>query len=409
MGSSMLGTTLSALMMLMGAVLLLVSAYLLLLTLASLMGSNTPPQPGLALRRFAILVPAHNEEALIGRLLRSLAALDYAKERYRIFVVADNCEDQTAPLARALGATVHERTDKLAQGKGFALRWLLERIREDDDRFDAFVVLDSDSVVSKDFLMCMDARLRAGSQVIQAYYSVLNVGDSPLAALRYAALTAVHYIRPLGRSVFGLSCGLKGNGMCFAASVLDSFGWRWFTLAEDVEFHLALVRDGIRVDFAPETSVLADMPVTFDQATSQNARWERGRLQMVRQHVPALLAHAIRRRSTVALDAAADQLIPPLSVLVALAGACLLASILMGQAVAAALCALSIAGQATHLLAGLVKVRAPRSAYVALAYAPLYIVWKLALYGRALLTTQAPGWVRTARRPTRSKFSSTGS
>src|SRR3712207_8306740 len=116
----------------------------------------------------------------------------------------------------------------------------------------------------------MDARLEAGSFVVQAYYSVLNADGSALAGLRYAALAALHYLRPLGRSALGLSCGLKGNGMCFAREVLDRFSWRWYTLAEDVEFHLALVKEGIRVDFAPAATVLADMPVTFAQARSQN-------------------------------------------------------------------------------------------------------------------------------------------
>src|SRR5207248_5819279 len=156
--------------------------------------------------------------------------------------------------------------------------------------------------------------LEAGSRVIQAYYSVLNPGESPTAALRFAALAALHYLRPLGRSTLGLSCGLKGNGMCFSMPILDRFDWRWFTLAEDIEFHLALVREGVRVDFAPETSVLADMPVAFGQATSQNARWERGRLHLLRHRVPGLLAEGVRRRSLLRLDAAAEQFIPPLSV-----------------------------------------------------------------------------------------------
>src|SRR5438477_17216 len=181
-------------------------------------------------------------------------------------------------------------------------------------RFDAFVILDADSVVSRNFLRSMDARLASGAQVIQAHYSVLNADEGSVAGLRSAALAAVHYLRPLGRAALGLSCGLKGNGMCFAASVIDRFGWDWYTLAEDVEFHLTLVRAGIRVDFAPEASVMADMPVSLGQAVSQNQRWERGRLQLVREHVPALLLDALRRRSFVRLDAAVEQLIPVLSV-----------------------------------------------------------------------------------------------
>jgi cellulose synthase/poly-beta-1,6-N-acetylglucosamine synthase-like glycosyltransferase len=344
-----------------------------------------------------VLVPAHDEELLIGRLLRNLAELDYPADLVDVHLVADNCTDETASRARRLGARVHERFDKTQQSKGHALRWLLQRVETLEEGYDAYVVLDADSVVARDFLRAMDARLEAGSLVVQAYYSVLNARASALAALRYAALAAIHYARPLGRSVLGLSCGLKGNGMCFAAPVLERYSWSWFALAEDVEFHLALVRDGVRVDFAPETTVLADMPATFGQAASQNARWERGRLELVRRHVPGLLASGVARRSVLRLDAAVEQLIPPLSVPVALGLGCLAAGLVLGQPVLILLAALGLAGQVAHLLAGLAYAGAPAAVYLALAYAPLYVVWKTWVYARALVGGGSAPWVRTAR------------
>ncbi|MBI4494499.1 MAG: glycosyltransferase [Chloroflexi bacterium] len=390
-------TPLAALLTLLGAGLALVAGYLVVLTLAALLGRTAGPPAGPGARRFALLIPAHDEEALLGRLLASLRQLDYSRGRFQVYVVADNCTDRTASVARSLGARVYERFDRSAQGKGFALHWLLERLRADAPGYDAFVVLDADSVVAPNFLQRMDARLEAGSQVIQVHYSVLNAGASPLATLRYAALAALHYLRPLGRSALGLSCGLKGNGMCFSAPVLERFGWRWFTLAEDVEFHLALVRAGVRVDFAPETWVLADMPVTFAQAASQNARWERGRLELLRRQVPSLLVDGVRRRSLLHLDAAAEQCIPPLSVPFALGGLCLVASLMLGASLPATLAALSLGGQVLHLLAALALVRAPLSAYLALSYAAGYAVWKVGLYGRALVSRRRLGWVRTPR------------
>src|SRR5947209_5415876 len=296
------------------ALLALLTGYLLLLTLAALITTPRRPLVGAARTRFAILIPAHDEQQLIGRLLDSLARLDYPAERVSVHVVADNCSDQTAAIARSYRVSVHERFDDEQRAKGFALRWLLRRLAFLELRYDAYVVLDADSVVDPSFLRALDARLSSGSQVIQAYYSVLNAAESPLASLRYSALAALHYLRPLGRARLGLSCGLKGNGMCFAAAVLDRFGWSWFTLAEDVEFHLALVRGGLRVDFAPEARVLADMPVTLAQAVSQNERWERGRLLLARKQVAALLLDGCRRRSALRIDAALEQVIPPLSV-----------------------------------------------------------------------------------------------
>jgi 1,2-diacylglycerol 3-beta-glucosyltransferase len=386
---------------LVGLLVALSTAYLLLLTLASGFGrlrkpaaSDQPPT-----NRFAILVPAHNEQALIGRLLDSLDAIDYPSSLRDIWVIADNCDDATAAIARAHGANVLERFDAVERAKGFALRWALQRLKERAVPYDAFVVFDADSVVAPNFLRSMDARLNGGSRVIQAYYSVLNAQASPLATLRYIALAAIHFLRPLGRTALGFSVGLKGNGMCFAAPVLDQFGWNWFTLAEDVEFHLALVRAGMRVDFAADTFVLADMPVTLEQASSQNQRWERGRMQLVRMHVPGLLGTALRRRSLIALDAAIEQLIPPLSVPLALGVVCLAGGVALNLSLPIGFGVFSLVGQVAYLLAGAALVKAPLSAYRALAYAPVYLGWKLALYASALVMPRSQAWVRTARTP----------
>ncbi|HEY3057957.1 MAG TPA: glycosyltransferase family 2 protein [Chloroflexota bacterium] len=371
----------------------LLAGYLLLLTLAALFGRRALPAAGPATRRFAVLVPAHDEELVIGRLLRSLSAVDYPN--FDVCVVADNCTDRTAEIARGFGARVFERFDAVEKAKGFALRWLLSQLTE---RYDAFVVLDADSVVEPNLLRAMDARLASGSQVIQVYYSVLNASASAVSGLRYAALAALHYVRPLGRSALGLSVGLKGNGMCFSAPVLERFGWDWFTLAEDVEFHLALVRSGVRVDFAWETTVLADMPVTLAQAASQNQRWEGGRLQLLRSHVLGLLLDGLRLRSLLRIDAAVEQLIPPLSVPFLLGFVTLVIALALGAVPAALVAAASLVGQMLYLASGLLLVRAPLKAYLALSSAPVYIAWKVGLYATSLIQSRrAQSWVRTSR------------
>jgi 1,2-diacylglycerol 3-beta-glucosyltransferase len=386
------------------AALCLLTLYLLVLGLAAFWGRLRvapllQPEPT---HRFAILVPAHNEEALIGRLIDNLGSLDYPREMYEVCVVADNCDDRTAAICRGRGASVFERCDATQRAKGYALRWLLEQLRAMHRRFDAYVVLDADSVVSANFLRSMDARLSAGSLVIQAHYSVLNASESALAGLRAAALAAVHYLRPMGRLVLGLSCGLKGNGMCFAAPIIERFGWEWCTLAEDVEFHLALVRGDIRVDFAPEACVMADMPVSLRQSASQNERWERGRLQLVVEHVPELVMDGLRRRSLLRLDAAAEQLVPPLSVPFALGLVCMIAAVALGSVPGLVLAGLALVGQVVYLLAALTLVGAPASTYLALGIAPVYVGWKLGLYARALVNRRGTDWVRTARVPTSS-------
>ncbi len=371
--------------------------YLLFLTVATLAAQARPMSGGRMQRRFAILVPAHNEEGVIARLLTSLNRLDYPHDSFDVCVVADNCDDATAIISRGLGAHVYERFTTDGRAKGFALRWLLEQLQQARQAYDAFVIVDADSILAPNFLRCMDARLDRGARAIQAYYSVLNADQSAIAGLRYAALAAVHYLRPLGRSVFGLSCGLKGNGSGFDASILREFSWRWFTLAEDVEFHLALVERGIGVQFAPETWVKADMPVSLRQAASQNSRWERGRLELIRLHVPRLLLSGLRQRSLLQLDAALEQLIPPLSVPFALGALSVPSGLALGNPYLAAAALACLVGYAAYLVAALALVRAPWRIYATLAIAPVYITWKVGLYARSMLGARSTAWVRTAR------------
>jgi cellulose synthase/poly-beta-1,6-N-acetylglucosamine synthase-like glycosyltransferase len=372
--------------------------YLLVLSAAAFRAPAIPPA-GPGRRRFAILVPAHNEEALIGRLLTSLRAQRYERDRFDVFVVADNCSDATAELARQGGAIVHERRDRVLRAKGYALRWLLDLVRW-RRVYDAYVIFDADSEVPADFLSRMDARLEAGALVLQSYYRVLNASASPVASLREAALASLHYLRPLGRSALGLSCGLKGNGMCFSASTLDRHGWGSAGLAEDVELHLALVRNGVRVEFAPEAVVRADMPTTLQDSWSQNIRWEAGRLAVLRRDVIPVLREGLARRDIIRLDAAAEQLVPPLSVAVVVGWLCILMGAAAGNAPVVALATAGTAGLMLHVLAGLAAIRAPVTVYRALLLAPAYAVWKLSLYARAALTPATHAWLRTHRAST---------
>ncbi|HEY6202660.1 MAG TPA: glycosyltransferase family 2 protein [Candidatus Limnocylindria bacterium] len=372
------------------------AAYLLALSAAAFTKRRAPPAEAAHRTHFAILVPAHDEALVIERLLASLTAQRYPRDHYDIHVVADNCGDETAALSRRAGAIVHERKDDQRRAKGHALRWLLDIVRAGG--YGAYLVFDADSVVAPDFLARMDARLATGSLVLQAHYTVLNGADSPVAAVREAALASLHYVRPLGRSALGLSCGLKGNGMCFEARTLDRHGWGSVGLAEDVELHLALVRRGVRAEFAPEAVVRADMPLTLAAAYSQNVRWEAGRLASVRGDVVWLLRDGLVARDPLLVDAAIEQLVPPLSVAVAVAAACAFVGVVTGNAAAAALGVFAMTGLMVHVLSGLMAVRAPVTVYRALLLTPAYIVWKLILYARATVTPAGQAWVRTERR-----------
>ncbi len=373
-----------------------IAAYLAALSIAAFVAPPPTPRPGPAARRFAVLVPAHDEATVIERVLASLRAQTYPADRFDVFVVADNCTDHTAGLARAAGVAVYERDEPALRAKGHALRWLLERVQARTG-YDAYVIFDADSFVAPDFLARMDARLASGALVVQGHYRTLNDDASAVVALREAALASLHYLRPLGRAAIGLSCGLKGNGMCFAAKVLDGQGWTSAGLAEDVELHLDLVRRGLRVEFAPEAVVRADMPATLEAARTQNVRWETGRLATVRRNALPLLRDGLTERDPVKFDAALEQLIPPLSVALCAAMGSAVAGALAGSLPVATIGLAAGGGLVFHVLAGLVAVRAPGRVYRALAGAPWYIVWKLGLYARASVAPKGQAWIRTER------------
>jgi cellulose synthase/poly-beta-1,6-N-acetylglucosamine synthase-like glycosyltransferase len=380
--------------------------YLMLLTVAAFFARrDTPLRADDPTSRFVIMVPAHNEERLLPRLLDNLDRLDYPRNLYTVHVVADNCTDRTAESARAGGAVVHERFNDTLRGKGYALEWLLEQIWQRGEPHDAVLILDADSIVSENFLRVMDTRLARGERVIQSYYAVLHPEDAWSAGLRAVALTVLHYLRPLGRMVLGGSTGLKGNGMVFAADILRRHRWS-ASLTEDIEYHMELILAGERAFFAPDAVVWAEMPDSLTSAQSQNERWEQGRMEMVRRFVPTLLGAGLRQRKFLLFDAAVEQLIPPFSVLTGAGSACLLAALALRNRTGIALAAAIVVGQTVYVFSGLVLARAPWSLYRALLFTPGFVTWKIWLYLRLLAGVKPQNWIRTTRNETTSSAES---
>ncbi|HEU5086626.1 MAG TPA: glycosyltransferase family 2 protein, partial [Roseiflexaceae bacterium] len=344
--------------------------YLLVLTAAALFAPRTTPKRnGPPTNRFLILIPAHNEEQLLPKTIANLQQLDYPRQLYEIHVVADNCTDRTAAVGRQGGAIVHERFDASLRGKGYALEWLLAQIRTSGIIYDAVLILDADSVVSPNYLSVMDARLARGERVIQGYYAVRQPEGSRSAGIRAVALTVLHFLRPQGRMVLGGSTGLKGNGMVFAADILRSHRWT-ASLTEDIEYHMTLILAGERAMFAPDAVVWAEMPDSLRAAQSQNERWEKGRMEMVQQFVPRLLAEGLKRRNFLLFDAAVEQLIPPFSVVTGASGAVLLAALALRTPIGIAIAVAIVLAQVIYVFAGLLLAGAPREVYKSLLFAP---------------------------------------
>ena len=390
---------------------------LFLLAAAALFAGRTRPSrnSGAALR-LAVIVPAHDEELMLAETLKSLHAQSYPADRYEIVVVADNCRDRTAEIAGSMGVTVLERTNLAERGKGYALNFAISYLLSSSNVPDGFLIVDADTCVSPELLSAMNDRLASvgeanGLSAWQVRYGVLNSQDGWRAALMTGAFDLVNHVKPMGREMLGLSVGLKGNGMAFSRAVAEQVPWSGGSLTEDLDYGLELARHfQVRVGYAPEATVLAQMPADGTQASSQRARWEEGRARMVRERALPLLLEGLRRRNLLLWDTGWDLVVPPLAELAGLIGAWLLlialggATHLLPHASAwAASAGLTVFGLLVYIIAGFRVSNAPPEAYRALIRAPFYACWKFALLLSRGLRRRGSGsteeWVRTARTP----------
>lgn len=372
------------------------AAYLLGLTLLS--GRLRPLPPSSRQLRFDVIVPAHNELAVIERVIGSLKRLDWPQDRYQVMVVADNCTDATAAVAAAAGAHVIERRDPQRRGKGYALDFAFKSSRA-RGWADAVVVIDADAEVSTNLLEAFARRIERGADAVQAHYGVSNTGASWRTRLLSIAKAAFHIVRSRARERLGLSCGIRGNGWAVTHRLLDRVPYRAFSLTEDLEYGIDLGFAGYRVHYADEAHADAEMVSGERDARKQRQRWERGRFHLIRTQTLPLLVAAVRQRSGVCLDLALDLMVLPLSyvvlnVLVLLALAALATAWQPAFAPWLWVGAACVAALVLHILRGWQLSGAGLRGLLDLVRAPFFLLWKLAVM---LRRREATEWVRTKR------------
>ena len=245
------------------------------------------------MHRFAVLIAARNEEAVIGKLIDSIKAQSYPGRLVKIFVAADNCTDATAEAARSHGAEVYERYDMTRRGKGYALDFLLREIKlRGHGRFDGYIVLDADNVLDRDFILHMNETFSAGHDIVTCYRSSKNYGDNWISA-GYALwfLRESRYLNS-ARARLGSSCGVSGTGFLFSQAVLDAQGggWPFHLLTEDIEFTIDNVTRGMKVGYCPDAIAYDEQPISFRQSWAQRLRWSRGSLQVFKNYGRALIS-----------------------------------------------------------------------------------------------------------------------
>ena len=353
-------------------------------------------------RKFALVIPAHNEEKMIAKTIFSINGIIYPRSDYEVFVIADNCTDRTAKISRELGAIVLERENFTQRGKGYALRWGFDRIFNEYDRFDAIIVLDSDSLISGNYMDVMNYYLENGSRVIQSSDLVLpQPGNWSSEATRIGFLL-FNYVKPLGRKLLRLNTNLKGNGMCFASEVLKTYPWQSWALTEDLEYSLMLLLKGEKIDFAPEAYVWAQMPLKASNAKSQRSRWEMGRKHISRMYAGTFFKEAFKRRSIVFLDTFIDLITPPFVNIMFIVLMLLALNVVYWLIDPSEyLFTLLWGGVATlgiiHLFLGLLLVKADKNFYRSLLYIPIYALWKVKGLVNSIFTDNQIHWIRTYR------------
>ena len=350
-----------------------------------------------AAAKVAVLMPAHNEASTITPVLEGIQ--QQLRPQDTLLVIADNCSDDTASVARATGAQVLERQDAQRRGKGYALDFGIRALSADAP--DVVVMMDADCLTTGGSLLTLAAQAMTTGRPIQSRY-LFAVPEQPStkALISAFAITVKNWVRPLGMRQLGLPSLLFGTGMAFPWSVLTAVDLASGHIVEDMKLGFDLAIAGHPPLFDPSVQVMGQLPDSNQAATSQRTRWEHGHLTVLRDYVPQLLGQSFKQGRIDLLALALDLAVPPLTLLVTLWAAAL---VLTGIAAATGL----------GMLPGLLTVTAGGLLFLAIAAAwlrfarqdiPLsslltfagYLLWKIPLYFKFLVKPQSD-WVRTER------------
>ncbi|MDO4913696.1 MAG: glycosyltransferase [Bifidobacteriaceae bacterium] len=256
-------------------------------------------------KRYAVLISARNEENVISNLIHDIQNQTYPYDLVDIWLVADNCTDNTAQVVKELGVHVVERFNKELIGKGYALSYLLDYMNTHgyDKTYDAYFVFDADNRLDKNYFAEMNKGFHNGYKILTSYRNSVNTSDNWVSS--GSALWFIRESRFLNNSrmFFGSSCHVGGTGFMFSRDIMErNNGWKFHLLTEDLEFTMDSILHGDRVGYCGAAILYDEQPVTFKQSWRQRIRWSKGFLQVFRYYGPALMQRAVRERDFSALD-----------------------------------------------------------------------------------------------------------
>ena len=276
--------------------------YELMVSIPALRRQKAPVREDVRFHRFAVIIAARNEESVICNLIDSLHAQDYPRELLDVYVIADNCDDHTADAARRAGAAVYERFNRAEIGKGYVIRFALDKILEEKDVYDAFCVIDADNVADRNFIRSMNLALCDGSSVAQGYRDMKNPTDNWISGCHSLFYWMENRFYDHARSLMGLSATINGTGFMISRDYLRKYGFHMKTVTEDLELTMQCVINGHKVDWVPDAKVYDEQPLTVGQSMRQRTRWVNGFLQVFMKYFGPLCKTLVQKPDWVKVD-----------------------------------------------------------------------------------------------------------
>lgn len=374
-------------------------AWLLLETAAALLPeSRKKARPSVARPRCVVLVPAHNEQCGIAVTLTYLRS--ELKSGDRVVVIADNCTDRTAEVARQQGVEAIERTDPNRRGKGYALDFGLESLASDPPEI--VVLMDADTRVGPGSLEPLVLAAKALQTPVQGVFTDAPRARSPREQWSAFALTFKNHVRPLGMHRLGLPCLLTGSGMAFPWSIIRRVELGTGNIVEDMQLGIDLAIAGHAPTFCPEARFESDDAPTEAATTQRRTRWEHGHVRTLLKQAPRLLINGLLQFRPRLIALAVELAVPPLSLLAMAQTLLMVVSIMWwltgGSIVPATILTAGAILAASFVLFAWWKFGRELISLKTMFFLPVYVLWKVPIYFKLLLAPER-NWVRTERKP----------
>lgn len=275
--------------------------YQLVISIAGLHKNKKFPQCA-EKHKFAAIIAARNEEAVIGSLIESLKMQKYPRKLFDIIVIADNCTDRTAEVAEKAGAIVYKRFNKAEVGKGYVLSFAFEKILAQRDIYDAFCIFDADNVVDRSFINEMNNALGAGYEVAQGCRDMKNSSDSWVSGCHALFFWMENRFYNTARSFLGLPATINGTGFMVTSNLIKEIGYHVYTCTEDIEFSIQSILAGRHIGWVPYAILYDEQPVTLSQSMTQRIRWIKGFIQCSKRYTGPVAKKVIDRPDWMTID-----------------------------------------------------------------------------------------------------------